>query len=126
MALGTINGKGNLIVGYNSARTGAPVCSIGQYGDQPTCEVGGGIWASDHKSGSHNLVVGEGNAYSASGGVVFGRANAVTGPGATVVGGQDNLARGFHSVVSGGQTNLASSTLGSVSGGFLNTASGLQ
>ncbi len=62
---GTINGLGNLIVGYNEARTTKSV-----------------------KSGSHNLVVGRNHNYVSYGGLVAGYQNAVSGLYASVSGGQ--------------------------------------
>ena len=50
----TVNGLGNVIVGY----------------DENT---------SDDKSGSHNLVVGYGHTYSSYGGFVAGQDNSITG-----------------------------------------------
>jgi len=70
----TANGLGNLIVGYNNARPAfnRNVCSDGQYTTQTACQGAGQIWAANHKTGSHNLVAGDGNSYSQTGGVVFG------------------------------------------------------
>ena len=135
------NGVGNLIVGYNGIRFGVDsVCSDGAYNtDQATCEANGGIWAANHKSGSHNLVGGVRNSYSSTGGLVFGSDNAINGAGAVVTGGYNNVASGslssvsagvnntaseLHSSVSGGASNIASGRGSSVSGGAGNTASG--
>lgn len=113
-----INGRGNLIVGYNSPRLANPaLCSIGYHVDKLPCEADGGVWATDHKSGSHNLVVGEGNGYSSYGGVVFGTENVIAGPGATVTAGRGNMALGVGSSVSGGDLNRAYGTHSSIGGG---------
>ena len=125
----TANGVGNLIVGYNSTRTtgvaiNSYACSDGMYANQNSCETNGGIWAQNHKSGSHNLVGGERNSYSSTGGLVFGAANIVNRSNASVVGGVSNLASGPNSTVSGGLGNTASGEGSSVSGGETNTASG--
>ncbi len=121
----TINGLGNLVIGYNNPRTaGALVCSNGQYADQPTCEGAGEIWAQNHKSGSHNLVAGDRNSYSQTSGVVFGAQNAVIRNYAGVSGGRANIAGGTYSSVSGGVFNEAIGDWSSVSGGQNNTASG--
>jgi hypothetical protein len=98
---GTINGLGNLIVGYNEAR------SLG----------------SD-KSGSHNLVVGPNHNYTSYGGLVAGYQNTISGGWASVSGGRNNTASGNYSSVSGGFANIASGMQSSVSGGGANTASG--
>jgi hypothetical protein len=98
---GTINGLGNLIVGYDEAR----------------------ISGSD-KSGSHNLVVGQNHNYTSYGGFVAGYQNTITGLFASVSGGQYNTASGWYASVSGGSGNLASGYRSSVSGGADNTAGG--
>jgi hypothetical protein len=54
------NGKGNLVIGFNEE---ADCGGAGQ------CK----------RTGSHNLVVGIGNAYSASGGIVSGSDNIIDG-----------------------------------------------
>ena len=113
----TINGLGNLIVGYNNA--------AGMFGDE--------------RSGSHNLVVGDLHDYLGVGGFVAGFANRIAGPASSVSGGSNNKASAyassvtgglgntastFHSAVSGGQYNTASGSVSSISGGYDNTASG--
>ncbi len=97
---GAVNGRGNLIVGYNENdgfRT---------------------------HTGSHNIVTGLNQTYSSYGGLVLGVYSTVSGPFASVTGGQGNTARGISSSVSGGNDNVASGSLSSVSGGGRNTASG--
>ncbi|MCH8497165.1 MAG: hypothetical protein LAT63_01685 [Marinobacter sp.] len=114
----TANGVGNLIVGYNSARTvGYPGCSDGQYVDSGSCQAAGQVWAFNHKSGSHNLVIGNGNAYSQTGGFVAGFQNSVNRNYATISGGERNLATGVASSISGGYLNQALSAYGSILGG---------
>ena len=103
---GAINGLGNLIIGYNALR-GVP-SSI----------------ASNDRTGSHNLVMGDLNNYSSYGGIVAGYANSITNIYASVIGGYLNIASGDNSTVSGGFENIASGTASSVSGGGINTASG--
>jgi hypothetical protein len=119
----TVNGVGNLIVGYDEARTvGAAVCSDATWDNQIDCESHGGTWAQNHKSGSHTLVVGLQNGYSSWGGVVFGRGNAVNGPSADVTGGQFNVASGPYASVNGGEQNVAGGGSSSVTGGLENRA----
>jgi hypothetical protein len=123
----SINGLGNLIVGYNTARAGLnvrPVCSNGEYQNPDACAANGFLWAENHKSGSHNIVGGDANAYSSFGGLVVGKWNAINNVYSSVSGGRNNIASGFLSSVSGGQLNTASSFFSSVSGGSRNTASG--
>jgi hypothetical protein len=98
---GAPNSLGNVIVGYNELK-----------GD-----------GTDDRSGSHMLVVGSGNSYSAFGGLVAGNSHTVTGHWASVSGGHRNTASGFGASVSGGLENLASGGYSSVGGGSHNTAS---
>jgi len=96
---GAVNGKGNLIVGYNKA-------SLGQT-----------------RTGSHNLVVGDEHAYSSYGGLIAGVSNTIAAAWASVSGGEGNTASGEAASVSGGSNNTASGRDNSVSGGWNNTAS---
>ena len=140
---GTETGLGNLIVGYNELDT-HPVpherCSNGSYDNGPDCVSNGGFWATDHRSGSHNLVVGRANSYSSHGGllagfrhlsskqygsVAGGQNNTASGNWSAIAGGSGNTASGSNSAVSGGGSNLASGSFVVVGGGSGNTASGL-
>ena len=78
-----VNGTGNIIIGYDEDITA-------------------------DKSGSHNLVVGRGHAYSSFGGLVVGSGNSIIGAYSSVSGGEDNIASGIFSSVSGGAGNTAS------------------
>ncbi len=98
---GTVNGLGNLIVGYNETR-------------------GGGL---DDRTGSHNIVAGSENNYSSYGGLVVGYKNSIYGAYASVSGGRENGAIGDNSSVSGGRSNAALWYDASVSGGYGNKAS---
>jgi len=111
-----VNGLGNLIIGYNE------------------------VLGTEVRTGSHNLVIGQGHTYASFGGLLAGWNNAVTVPngsvsggtgnavngfpGASVSGGSGNSASGFAASVSGGLGNTANGELGSISGGVNNTASG--
>jgi len=127
----TSNGTGNLLIGYDAVRTtGTSICSLGtnpttlaHVTDQPSCTAAGGTWALNHKSGSHNLIVGDRHNYSRWGGVVFGAGNTSNYNSASVTGGQNNVASGSLSSVSGGNGNQATAQVSSVSGGAGNTAS---
>jgi hypothetical protein len=99
---GTVNGRGNLIVGYNETRNDG----------------------ADDRTGSHNIVVGSRHNYASYGGLVAGRWNTVSGPYASVSGGTNNTASSQASSVSGGANNMSSSQSSSVSGGRYNVASG--
>jgi hypothetical protein len=100
-ATATTNGLGNLLVGYNEPREGENV-----------------------RTGSHNMVVGQGHNFSSFGGLVVGRQNEISGAFAAVSGGFDNTASGDSAAVCGGIFNRASGSTAAVSGGFDNTASG--
>jgi hypothetical protein len=97
----TVNGLGNLIVGYDEPRA-----------------------SGNDKSGSHNIVIGRRNNYTQYGGLVAGSMNEISAPFATVTGGSSNIASGSGSSISGGSNNTAEGDSSSVSGGFSNTASG--
>ncbi len=96
---GDVNGRGNLIVGYNSS-------------------------TDEDRSGSHNLVVGDGHTYTSFGGVVFGTDNTIESRGASITAGSSNRAIAPYSSVSGGSFNITSDFLASVVGGAWNEASG--
>jgi hypothetical protein len=97
---GAVNGKGNLIIGYNELRG-----------------------SGDNRSGSHNLIVGNMHNYSSYGGIVVGYYNTISGSYSSVSGGYGNTASATNSSVSGGEYNTASGNASSVSGGTNNTAS---
>jgi hypothetical protein len=108
----SINGVGNLILGYDS-----------EPGEQ---------------SGSHNLVLGFRQRYSSYGDIlggagnsatgpfstVFGAENTVSAPGSSVTGGYRNAASSSEAAVSGGSGNVASGSFSSVGGGSEGTAEG--
>src|SRR5262249_56754567 len=71
----------------------------------------------NHRTGSHNLVVGIRNNYRSYGGMVAGYQNEIGAPWASVTGGALNLASGYYSCVSGGVLNVASGNVSSASGG---------
>ena len=119
---GAVNGLGNVIIGYDEARTFYS-CSLGwQFTNQASCEENDGQWWMSNKTGSHNLVIGKDNNYSSFGGIVAGRLNTISNEYASVSAGEYNIASGFLSSVSGGINNTASGTASSVSGGDFNTA----
>jgi hypothetical protein len=133
----SINGLGNLIIGYDKQRGGCVtndmVCSIGGTaawgnGDinypQQMCSAAGGVLACDHKGGSHYLIVGDLHNYSQYGGVVFGYKNTSNRAWATVTGGSSNHAGGEAASVSGGVGSLAQGKNSSVCGGHSNYADG--
>jgi hypothetical protein len=98
----SVNGLGNVIIGYNETR-----------GDGP-----------DNRSGSHMLVVGMENNYSSYGGIVAGFHNETSGDFATVTGGWLNRAAGSYSTVTGGARNVTNGPFSAISGGVYNTTIG--
>ena len=121
----TLNGLGNLIVGYNPTDLNPMFfCSDGDFADLTSCQTNGGTWAGNQRSGSHNLIVGAFHGYSQYGGFLAGAYNIANGRFASVSGGGGNLASGTETSVSGGVGNRASGYHSSVSGGFLNVVTG--
>ncbi len=95
----SLNGEGNLVIGYdeNAGRT---------------------------QTGSHNLILGEEQAFSSFGGLVAGFGNTISGREASVSGGALNTASGFYTSITGGMHNTASIEAGSVQGGDKNLVEG--
>jgi hypothetical protein len=119
---GTVNGLGNLIIGYNENRNYYS-CSLGNaYTDQDSCENAGGQWWINNKTGSHNLVVGTQHNYNRFGGIVAGASNTISGIFSSISGGFHNTASGDYSSVSSGSSNDAIGQHSSVSGGRYNSA----
>ena len=98
---------GNLIVGYNEPRN---------RGAGPD---------TTNRTGSHTLIIGPEHQFTASGGLLAGFGNTVSGDFASVSGGESNTASDVAASVSGGAFNTAKGASASVSGGESNTASGL-
>ena len=106
--LTTVNGLGNIIVGYQ----------------EPT-----NAWGNE-RSGSHNVIVGQGHTYRRFGGIAAGKNNLLNGVFASAVGGQHAQAGGDYATTLGGGgrdpqgRNLAGGPFTTVSGGGSNTATG--
>lgn len=98
---GPINGRGNIIVGYNEPN-----------------------FIEDFKTGSHNVIVGKSNSYGSYGGIIAGQSNWSDGPAASILGGTHNSTRSFAATVTGGNNNSAEGDFSTVSGGFSNRAIG--
>ena len=106
-----VNGKGNLIIGYNEDL----------------------MWASS-RTGSHNLIIGPEHSYTSFGGFVAGLGNTISGKHASVTGGDGNAALSDHSAILGGAGNTTANVsppkgfpvgLGAtISGGDFNIATG--
>jgi hypothetical protein len=85
------NGLGNLIIGYDESPSG-----------------GVGV----NRTGSHNLVGGQFNAFSSWGGLVLGSNNALHGQFSAILGGANNLVNptGMYSTIYGAQMNTSNSS----------------
>jgi hypothetical protein len=90
----TLNGLGNLIVGYNE---------LGNPSD-------------DNRTGSHNIITGRANSFSSYGGLVAGHGNTVSQRWSSVSGGVYNTASGTYSSVSGGYGRSATGPFDWVAG----------
>lgn len=143
---GPVNGKGNLIVGYNtpggSCLLGSAACGAGA--DCPADVCAGGACSLLNvlsctttedcppneclnvppRTGSHNLVIGDQHSFTSYGGLVAGNHNAITAPSASITAGASNSASGPGASVTGGQANDASGANSSISGGSSNQARG--
>jgi hypothetical protein len=95
---GTTDGKGNLIIGYNE------------------------IDVDSVRTGSHNLILGMANSYSAFSGIIAGFNNVQLGEYASILGGTENLVSGNRAVVIAGQNNIASAINSVVIAGTTNEA----
>ncbi|RJQ46483.1 MAG: hypothetical protein C4538_06690 [Nitrospiraceae bacterium] len=95
---GTVNGLGNIIIGYNELR------------------------GTDTRTGSHNLVLGAYNDYSSFGGIVSGYWSSISGQYSSTIGGASNIASGNYAVAIAGENNTASGDFSLVSGGAVNSA----
>ncbi|HEY2774252.1 MAG TPA: hypothetical protein VGK20_09395 [Candidatus Binatia bacterium] len=98
---GSINGKGNIIIGYDESNSN-----------------------KEKKTGSHNLVIGKNHSYEAFEGIVAGEDNIISGDVASVLGGTQNTASGNGAIVVGGQNNEARQTTSIVVAGEQNLANG--
>jgi hypothetical protein len=90
----TTNAKGNLILGYN---------------DTP-----------GNQNGSHNIIIGPGQAATSYGSIVTGRLNNSSGPYQALFGDGNRATNSFATIL-GGHGNLASARLSTISGGCGNT-----
>lgn len=107
----TINGLGNLFVGYDEfagTQTGSHNVILGT---RQTFTTYGGIMG------------GASNTLSGPGSVVFGRVNTASGSSSAVTGGSSNVASGAVSWIGGAQNSDATAQNASISGGANNTAS---
>jgi hypothetical protein len=130
----SINGAGNILIGYDEATTFAtdPLCSLARARNgspvttEAECLTAGGLFGTQHKSGSHNLVMGTENGYSSFAGIVAGRLNFINDDYASVFGGVDNRATARFAAIVAGQGSFARGGNAVVVGGIGNQANGRQ
>lgn len=91
-------GLGNLVIGYDDDTADLAIIDAA-------------------RDGSHNLIVGDDNTFTSSGGLVAGYLNGIGGEYASVSGGQANTANAPYSSISGGESNTASGNFSNVAGG---------
>lgn len=99
----TTNGVGNLIIGYN---------------EEPTYPQDG------ERDGSHNLVIGDQNRYTAAAGLVVGYRSEIRGDYAAAIGGERIGAYGAGAVAIGGNLNQAEADRSTAIAGYGNEAKG--
>lgn len=110
---GSVNGLGNLIVGYNESPSNVPnlskesFCSATDFFDQVACEGSGAMWSSYINTGSHNLIIGAGNSYTSYGSLIHGFGNVSKRTNSATIGGENNLVEQANSVIIGGESNIA-------------------
>jgi hypothetical protein len=97
---GTVNGEGNLVIGYDKNE------------------------GKHEQTGSHNLILGEEQTFTSYGGVLAGFHNTLSGSYSSVTGGEDNTVSGSYGAVTGGVNNTVSGKWSSVTGGDANTTTG--
>jgi hypothetical protein len=129
----SVNGAGNILIGYDEPSTFEftdPLCSSARARngalivDEAGCLAAGGIFGTQHKSGSHNLVLGTQNGYSSFAAIVSGRLNYSNEMHASVLGGVDNRASGRFASVLGGQGSVVRGNNGVITGGIGAQANG--
>lgn len=101
----TLNGLGNLILGYNAQRP----------------ELKG----KDERKGSHNLILGDGHQYASYSGIVAGKNNSLFAPFSSILGGLTNTTRAAYSVIIAGENNETNGLSSVIVAGRENEAGGL-
>jgi hypothetical protein len=125
---GTVNGEGNLIVGYaehtsGHSQAGSNNLVVGsENGWKSYGAIVGGF--KNQAIGKYATAVGYGNSAPGAYSLAAGEANTAAGTGSAVTGGAHNTAQGSPSSVTGGDYNLASGAFATVAGGCENLAGG--
>lgn len=126
MATDTVDGTGNLILGFNEASPASrPYCSQIEITNEEACLEVGAVWSANKRLGSHNLVLGRWNDYISYGGIVGGELNLIAGASSMAMGGLLNTAQGEYSSILGGSGNTAVGIAATISGGEANRAQGI-
>jgi hypothetical protein len=118
---GTLNGEGNLIVGYaentkNYSQTGSNNLIVGSdNGWKSYGEIVGGF--ANQGGGKYATAVGYDNSASGAYSLAAGQQNKAGATASSALGGEHNTASGDLSAIAGGQYNLASDPLSFVGGG---------
>lgn len=120
----SVNGVGNLIIGYHkpSARL---ICNVKvPSNDKSACQKVWGIWATNQRLGSHNIIVGDEHDYTSYGALISGTRNAVNAANASVIGGYQTIVSGEGGFAAAGASNYISGSAAGVVGGSFNISSG--
>lgn len=117
----SVNGEGNLVIGYDETEVNAQNFLCARLGPVPPAT----------QTGSHNLILGSEQSFTSYGGIDAGTCNTISGPWATVLGGDLNTASGTAgsekyggASVSGGKHNTAGGEWSWIGGGEENNATG--
>ncbi len=121
----TVNGLGNLIIGYNETSSGSLYfCSNPNYTLQSRCTLNGYQWDNNVRRGSHNLIVGSNNSYDDYGSIIAGVGNTSNANYSNILGGIANYTAAVYSSISGGRFNETYAYFSSITGGYDNVTSG--
>jgi hypothetical protein len=109
---GTPTGLGNLIVGYSLPFVGTISNSF--------------VKPDFARTGSHNLIIGDGHGWKSTGCVLFGSSNFAWSPGSSVLGGTRNFVQSLDSSIVGGANNVVEppAQVSTILGGDLNYTGG--
>jgi len=93
----SFKGLGNFVVGYN---------------EEQITPISYAVACDRTLTGSHNIVMGDGNMFTSYGGLVIGSNHCVTGPNTSILGGTANEGAGANSAILGGtRRSTAAATL---------------
>lgn len=120
-----LNGTGNLIIGYNNQAGLAPeICSSVEWNNPSDCESAGYVWSNDHRTGSHNLIMGRSMSYASFGNILQGDSHASNSPRSAALAGYQAKLMGARSAIVAGYSNKTSEEYAVVVGGSEAVSSG--